>query len=124
MASVSDRGAEVGEVRTHTWIEVQGVTGFKSLRCEACDVFAYGGKTEAINPKCHGSTMVNVRLDADYGLKVGQVWPDGDYPDEITAEAVADVMKQQGRWELHHDWDLTPDYFVSFGMGAEVKVDV
>lgn len=55
----------------------------------------------------HKQTNISIHVEADYNLSVNEIWPDGDAPDEITAEAVKAVMLQSGsRREVLNDWCL------------------
>lgn len=103
----------------HAWEPFQ--SGFGSS-CAVCGVSKFNNRTSDVEDRpCPGSISVNVRIDGDYSMRVGDIWPDGDYPDEITAEAVAEVMRRY-RSDLADDWCLTPDYLVSVGAGSEVTV--
>lgn len=101
--------------RQHEWVELK--YGFK---CKACGVNTM--LTDREHKPCPGELNIYVRIDGDYNLQVGDVWPDGDYPDEITADAVLEVMQKETRGNLTVDWGLTPDYHVSVAFGRELRV--
>ncbi len=50
--------------------------------------------------------MIEVHVDATVELEVREVWPDGDAPDVITAEAVADKLAADARSDLCGVWGL------------------
>lgn len=55
-------------------------------------------------------TTIQVFIDAMFFLTVGEVWPDGDAPDEVTAEAVIEAMRRSGSVRsMLHDWNMEPD---------------
>jgi hypothetical protein len=55
-----------------------------------------------------------ITLEADHGLDVSDVWPDGDAPEVITAEAVRQVMEACGpKSVVLPDWNLGVDVTVS-----------
>ncbi len=85
--------------------------------CANCGVLVHSEPPRTDHP-CPGDTTVFVRFDACHELKVGEVWPDGDYPAEITAAAVISAMKGQ---DLLRDWNLNVDTFVSVGIGQEIR---
>ena len=107
----------VVEVNEHDWVPTNArIPGF---RCSECGVLATGRTEPPTEPhKCFGPTTIFVRFDGEHDLRVGEVWPDGDYPEEITAEAVIEAMKGQ---DLQRDWNLDFDTFVSVGLGNEVR---
>lgn len=106
----------------HDWQQIEGASGYKSLKCASCGIYSSGSWDPPSDAKpCPGGVRIFVRVDADYTLTVGEVWPDGDYPAEITAQAVAAVMRENKR-DLSLDWGLTPEYLVSVGRGPEVMV--
>lgn len=52
----------------------------------------------------------HVSVTGDFFLSIADVWPDGDAPDEPTAEDVARRMRDYGN--LRHtlrEWNLEPD---------------
>lgn len=52
---------------------------------------------------------IEIIIEAHIEMDVDQVWPDGDQPDEITSEAVAEVMRMSRTVErLISEWDLSP----------------
>ena len=56
--------------------------------------------------------LISFELDAD--LSVDDLWPDGDWPDEITEQSVKDLIYAAGgpEWALR-DWGLAHDLRVS-----------
>lgn len=111
-----------GEYVQHVWEQVSGPTGYRSTRCKTCGWFLLGTTEPDEDVRsCPGSITVNVRLDGDYALRVTDVWPDGDWPEDITAEAVAEVMRAC-RSDLPLDWNLWPAYLVAVDHGPEVTV--
>ena len=101
----------------HSWVPTHGrIAGY---RCNECGVLALGRTEPPTEPQvCFGTTSIFVRFDGEHTLTVGEVWPDGDYPDEITAEAVIEAMRGQ---DLQRDWNLDVDTYVSIGLGSEVR---
>jgi hypothetical protein len=58
-----------------------------------------------------------VTFEGELVLTVGEVWPDGDAPAVVTAEAVAEQMRRTGRKEeVLVDWCLSD--------GLRVRIDV
>lgn len=57
---------------------------------------------------------IEIHVEAENNLAVGDVWPDGDAPDEITADAIKELMESSGskrkvlrEWLLDDDLDVT-----------------
>lgn len=70
-----------------------------------------------------GPPSICVHIEADIDLTVSDVWPDGDAPEVITAEAVRDVMQGAGpRARVIADWGLAYGVGVTVGDGTEVEV--
>jgi len=74
-------------------------------------------------------TTSNQRVFIDvtgwFDLSADEVWPDGDAPDTITAEAVRDVMQAcGGKVSTLTDWELLDglEVHVSVGTGDQVEV--
>ena len=105
----------------HVWEHVTGSAGIRSIRCERCGWHRFGVTEPPDTRPCPGAQRVNVRLAADFCLQVADIWPDGDWPDDITTEAVAEIMRAH-RLDLATEWELAPDYFVAVGTGPEVQV--
>ena len=103
-------------VAQHDWTSTNG--RIPGHRCQVCQVYAAGEMPPTESKPCPGNVTVFVRFDGEHSLAVGEVWPDGDYPDEITAEA---VIKAMGRHDLQRDWNLDFDTYVSVGLGEEVR---
>ncbi len=59
-------------------------------------------------------TRITISVSGDFDLAVDEVWPDGDAPEVITAEAVAELMREQGvKSRVLSDWCLINDLQVS-----------
>ena len=41
-------------------------------------------------------TSIHISADMDWDAEIAELWPDGNAPDEITADAVADLIKANG----------------------------
>ena len=64
--------------------------------------------------------MFYVTISADFELSVEDVWPDGDAPENPTADDVAQVMRDGGSCRtVLRDWNLDDDYVVAVD-GVEV----
>lgn len=51
--------------------------------------------------------VFTISVEADYDLSVSEIWPDGDAPDDPTAEDVAAVMESCGtKRRVLHDWNI------------------
>lgn len=106
----------------HNWVPTEGATGIRGKHCQTCEVWTLESREANVRP-CPGNARINVHIEADHALAVGEVWPDGDWPDEITAEAVRDVMeKSTSKHHLSTDWSLGFGVFASVGLGPEVEV--
>ena len=54
------------------------------------------------------ATAIAVHVEMTVGLEVAEVWPDGDAPEAIGADAVAEVMEASGDLvTVLADWQLT-----------------
>lgn len=52
----------------------------------------------------------NVHLEADYWLSLAEIWPDGDAPNEPTADDVKAAMEKCGpKQRVLDDWMLLDD---------------
>lgn len=105
----------------HDWTTC--ALGNVALRCRQCGLYRARSDLDSA-PGCPGAKTINVHLESDYVMQVADVWPDGDWPAVINAEAVASVMKQTGRARLTSEWDLAPLFHVSVDSSAEVQVDL
>lgn len=68
---------------------------------------------------------VFVRVEADVALTLSEVWPDGNWPDNPTAEDVKAVMEADGpRHHVLDDWGVLDGLTVHVAVdrGAEVEV--
>lgn len=63
-----------------------------------------------------------IRFDGDMDLSTSDVWPDGDAPADVTPEAVAALIKNEGTVSnFMNEWNIYPAVYVSVGYGPEVK---
>lgn len=60
-------------------------------------------------------TLITISFSGDVILHADEVWPDGDFPDEVTAEAVAEVITRDhdGPAQLLRDWGMSQDVEVT-----------
>lgn len=66
----------------------------------------------------HDEVTITLTLDAEWELKVSEVWPDGP-PDEITADAVTEAFKRHRRVTgLLQDWALEDDLLIEVDVFA------
>lgn len=57
-----------------------------------------------------GDVTVSVAFEGELLLEVNEIWPDGDAPEVITAEAVKAAMEASGsKFQVLRDWCLSPD---------------
>lgn len=71
------------------------------------------------------SVRVYVTFDGFVEMSPNEVWPDGDAPTEITAEAVKRVLERCGhKGKTLNDWELFDglEVHVSIGTGDAVEV--
>lgn len=70
-----------------------------------------------------GDKRFSVYVDGIFDLRVEDIWPDGNAPENPTAEDAAEVMRRCGSWNLVlGDWCLQPRVEVSAGSGPAVTV--
>lgn len=57
--------------------------------------------------------VFTITVEGDYELTVNEIWPDGDAPENPTAEDVKEQLESQGpKYRVLDDWGIS-DYDVS-----------
>lgn len=56
---------------------------------------------------------ISIELEGYLNLDVEDIWPDGDAPEEVTAEAVAELMRQDTKRRTLDDWCLIDELRVA-----------
>ena len=52
-------------------------------------------------------TSIHISADMDWDAEIAELWPDGNAPDEITADVIADLIKANGGVRrVLRDWNL------------------
>lgn len=65
----------------------------------------------------HSDIRVTVSIVADFNLEVVDVWPDGDAPEVVDADAVKSVMEKAGsKRQVLEDWSFLDDLSVTVTM--------
>ncbi len=82
----------------HQWEPTIGAgppeTAIHGLRCKACEHWVRGQTPPEDVRACPGAFTIHVSFDADYDFAVTDVWPDGDWPDDITEEAARETIEE------------------------------
>lgn len=119
---------ELSQAVDERWERLESVDasarGNKDARDDASAVIgdlrkAFGKIYEArINKRLANAPEIELSIVASFTLTVDQVWPDGDWPENPTAEDVLEVMKSDASTpaRLLSEWDL------DYGLGMDVVV--
>jgi len=68
---------------------------------------------------------VNVTVDSTFDIRVDDLWPDGDAPEQVTPEDVAALMHRSSLFAaaMLTDWNMDDlDVWVNVGAGRSVHV--
>jgi hypothetical protein len=55
------------------------------------------------------AVSISVTIEGTFDFEVSDLWPDGDAPAQVTAEAVAELMQREGRSRCLSEWNLAAD---------------
>lgn len=72
-----------------------------------------------------GAPTVFIEFSGDVALAIEDIWPDGDAPEEITPEVVAELMRQAGsKMNVLREWALTSELVVRVACDHSHAVEV